>query len=92
MNAPASIGSYSIGQTDPNWKGPQMLFRRFGIVTLSIMLMGMLLAQAVETHNRTGGDVSLESRMKQWERFDKKRACEKNIELCFTTVASLKSA
>ena len=56
------------------------------------MLMGMLLAQAVETHNRTGGDVSLESRMKQWERFDKKRACEKNIELCFTTVASLKSA
>ena len=68
-----------------------MLFRRFGIVTLSLMLMGILLAQAVETHHRTDKDVSLESRLKQWERFEKKRACDRNVELCFNTLASLQA-
>ena len=69
-----------------------MLFRRFGIVTLSLMLMGMLLAQAVETHNRGDHSISLESRLKQWERFEQDRTCQQNSELCLKTVAALQAA
>ncbi len=69
-----------------------MLFRRFGIVTLSLMLMGMLLAQAVETHHRDDVGISVESRLKQWERFEEKRHCQQNPKLCMKTFAHLQAA
>lgn len=56
------------------------------------MLMGILLAQAVETHQRGDQSISLESRLKQWERFEQDRTCQQGQKLCMKTVASLQAA
>ncbi len=71
-----------------------MLFRRFGIVTLSLMLTGILLAQAVETHHRSDDSISLESRLKQWERFEEDRTCKQKPELepCLKASTALHAA
>jgi len=69
-----------------------MLFRRFGIVTLSFMLAGILLAQAVGDRHRMSQGISVENRLQLWEKFEQKRACERDAKLCFAADPNFQAA
>lgn len=59
-----------------------MLFRRFSLVTASIAVLGIMVANLIEaTHTQKRG-FALQDRLKQWEIHDTKKACDHNPKLC----------
>lgn len=59
-----------------------MLFRRFSLVTACIALLGILVANLIESTHRDRSSFSMENRLNQWKTHDAKRSCDQFPELC----------
>ena len=59
-----------------------MLFRRFMLVTACIALMGVLLANIIQTTRPRAGGFIVEQRMQEWKLRDAGRSCENSLEFC----------
>jgi hypothetical protein len=61
---------------------PNMLFRRFALVTTSIALMGILLSNLIESTRPQTGHFAIQNRLDEWQAREVRKACEDRINLC----------